>query len=190
MRKLIATEFYTLDGLMSDPKDEMDWVLGTFNDAMGTYENEMYTNADTLFLGAVTYKIFERYWPHAADDPKTSPGNVAMAHLINNARKIVFSRTIKDVSWKNSEVRSAIDPEEIRKMKGIQGKNMLLVGSAMIVQQMTNLGLIDEYHLLVHPVILGRGKPLFKDIPEKHRLALIGTKDFGNGVVLLKYTTK
>ena len=187
MRKLIATEFYTLDGLMSDPKDEMDWVTGTFNDAMGMYENEVYTDADTLLLGSVTYKIFEGYWPHAADNPNTLPGDVAMARLINNARKIVFSRTLKDVSWQNTEVRTAIDPEEIKKMKKLPGRNMLLVGSASIVQQMTNLGLIDEYHLLLHPVILGRGKPLFKDIPEKHNLALIGTKDFGNGVVLLRY---
>jgi dihydrofolate reductase len=190
MRKLIATEFYTLDGLMSDPKDKMDWVTGTFNDEMGTYEYKMYNETDTLFLGAVTYKIFESYWPHAADNPNTPPGDVALAHLINKARKIVFSRSLKSVSWQNSEVRPAIDPEEIRKMKKLPGKNMLLVGSASIVQQMTNLGLIDEYHLLMHPVILGKGKPLFKDIPETHKLFLIGTKDFGNGVVMLTYSTK
>jgi dihydrofolate reductase len=69
MRKLIATEFYTLDGMMSDPKDEMDWVTNTFNDEMGKYEGEVYDAADTLMLGRVTYKIFEGYWPHAAEKP-------------------------------------------------------------------------------------------------------------------------
>ena len=189
MRKIIATEFYTLDGMMSDPKDTMDWVLGTFNEEMGKYENEIYDSADTLLLGEVTYKIFEGYWPYAADNPDTPPGDVEMAHKINSIRKIVFSKTIKNVTWQNSEIFSDIDPEKLKAMKQSPGKSMLVVGSALIVQQLANLGLIDEYHLLLHPVVLGTGKPLFKDIKEKVNLKLLEAKDFGNGVVLLKYQT-
>jgi dihydrofolate reductase len=187
MRKIVATEFYTLDGLMSDPEDRMEWVLGTFNAEMGQYEGGIYDSADTLLLGAVTYKIFEGYWPNAADDPNTAPGEVEMAHKMNQIRKIVYSKSIRTVTWQNSELRPEIDAAELQRMKQAPGKDMIVVGSASIVQQLTDLGLVDEYHLLLHPVILGKGKPLFKGIREGRSLALVGTEDFGNGVVLLKY---
>lgn len=190
MRKIIVSEFYTLDGLMSDPKDEMDWVINNFSEYIGKYENELYDRADTLLLGRVTYKIFESYWPNAAKDPSTPKDNIEMAHKINNATKIVFSRTLQKVEWKNSILKKEINSEEIIKMKQQKGKDMLIVGSASIVQQFTNLGLIDEYHLLVHPIVLGIGKPLFKDINERQNLKLVETKTFKNGVVGLYYETK
>lgn len=187
MRKIIATEFYTLDGLISDPKDEMDWVLATFSEDVSKYENDLYDTIDTLLLGRVTYKIFESYWPNAADDPSTPKDNIEMAHKINNATKIVFSRTLEKVDWKNSKIMKAINPDEIMKMKRQDGKDMLIVGSADIVQQFTNLGLVDEYHFLVHPVILGVGKPLFTNIRDKNNLKLTKTMTFKNGVVGLCY---
>ena len=113
-----------------------------------------------------------------------------MAHKINNIAKIVFSHALKSVEWKNSLLLKEINPEEIIKMKQGKGKNMLVIGSASIVQQLTNLGLIDEYHLLVHPVVLGSGKPLFKDIRQKHDLKLLEAKIFRNGVVMLRYSLK
>ncbi len=94
---------------------------------------------------------------------------------------------MKDLAWSNSALKTEIVPEEIKKMKQEPGKNVLVAGSASIVQQLTNFGLVDEYHLLVHPVILGNGKPLFKDIRERHNLKLISTEVFKNGVVLLRY---
>jgi len=187
MRKIIVSEFYTLDGLMSDPQDEMDWVLSIFSEDVGKYEDELYNRMDTLLLGRVTYKIFESYWPQAATNPSTPKGDIEMAHKINNITKIVFSKTLLKVEWRNSRLIKEITPEEIRKMKQQKGKDMLIVGSANIVQQFTNLGLIDEYHLLVHPVVLGSGKPLFKDLKDRYKLKLINTKIFKNGVVLLHY---
>ena len=187
MRKIIVTEFYTLDGMMSDPKDEMDWVSGTFNDGMGKYEDEVYDGADTLLLGRVTYKIFENYWPRAAENPATSPGDVKMSHKINAMTKVVFSRTLDGTSWQNSMLLKEIDPKEIAAMKQRPGKNMLVAGSANIVQQFADLGLVDEYHLLLHPVVLGVGKPLFKNAKQRHNLQLLGSRNFGNGVLLLTY---
>ncbi len=187
MRKIVASEFYTLDGLMSDPKDEMDWVLSIFSEDVGKYENEIYDRMDTLLLGRVTYKIFESYWPQAAENPSTSEGDIEMAHKINNIMKIVFSKTLQKVEWKNSRLINEINPEEIMKMKKQKGKDMLIVGSANIVQQFTNLGLIDEYHFLIHPVVLSNGKPLFKNVTEKHNLKLLETKTFKNGVVGIYY---
>ena len=186
-RKIIATEFYTLDGLMSDPKDEMEWVLSTFSEDLGKYEDDLYERADTLILGRVTYKIFESYWPTAVDDPSTPKDNIEMARKINAATKIVFSKTLKEVTWKNSILKKEINSEEIKKLKQQNGKDILIVGSANIVQQFTNFDLIDEYHLMVHPVILSTGKPLFKNLKEKVNLKMIETKQFSNGVVGLFY---
>jgi len=190
MRKIIVSEFYSLDGLMSDPHDQMDWITGTFNDEMGKYESGLYDSADTLLLGRTTYKIFEGYWPTAASNPATSQGDIEMAHKINNITKIVFSHSMEDVSWENSKLLKEIKPEEIIKLKQKAGKNILVIGSSTIVQQLTNLGLIDEYHLLLHPVVLGSGKPLFKDIGQKHDLKLLEAKAFKNGVVMLRYAPK
>ena len=187
MRKIIVSEFYSLDGFMSDPEDKMEWVLGSFNDEMGKYESDLYDNADTLLLGRTTYKIFEGFWPQAASNPATSQGDIEMAHKINNMTKIVFSHTLESVDWKNSKLLKEINPEEIAKMKQEEGKNILVIGSASIVQQLTNLGLIDEYHLLLHPVVLGTGKPLFKNIRDRFDLKLVKIETFKNGVVLLLY---
>lgn len=187
MRKIIASEFYTLDGLMSDPEDKMEWVLGSFNEEMGKYEGDLYDSADTLLLGRTTYKIFEGYWPTATSNPATSKGDIEMANTMNRITKIVFSHSMEGVEWENSKLLKEINPEEIVKLKKEKGKNILVIGSASIVQQLTNLGLIDEYHLLVHPVVLGSGKPLFKEISQKKDLKLLEARAFSNGVVMLRY---
>jgi len=190
MRKIIATEFYTLDGLMSDPQDQMEWVTAAFSEDLGKYEDDLYNQSDTLILGRVTYKIFEGYWPTAGDNPSTPEGEKEMANKINTATKIVFSKTLKEITWKNSIIMNEINSEEIKKLKKKNGKDMLIVGSATIVQQFTNLGLIDEYHFMVHPVILHEGKPLCNNINEMRSLKLISTRTFSNGVVGLFYETK
>ncbi len=187
MRKIIVTEFCSLDGLMSDPKDQMDWVTATLSQDMGEYEKSVYDASDTLLLGRVTYKIFESYWPTAETNPAAFQGDAELAPTINNIQKIVFSKSLEKLTWSNSVLFTDIVPEEIRKMKEQPGKDILVVGSASIAQQLTNLGLIDEYHLLIHPVILGTGKPLFKDIKDRMNLKLVETKTFRNGVVLLRY---
>jgi dihydrofolate reductase len=187
MRKLIVTEFYSLDGFMSDLADQMDWVTTTFSQDMGKYVGDVYANADTLFLGDVTYSIMAAYWPTADTNPEAFQGDAEAAHVMNSLRKVVFSKNMKDLAWSNSVLKTEIVPEEIKKMKQEPGKNMLAAGSASIVQQLTNFGLVDEYHLLVHPVILGNGKSLFQGIRERHTLKLISTEVFTNGVVLLRY---
>lgn len=186
MRKIIATEFYTIDGLMSDPKDQLDWVTKSFSKDMGENVDSVYAQADTVFLGAVTYKIMASYWPTADTNPAFE-GDDEFAATMNNIKKIVFSKTPLTPEWKNSTFLSEINAEDIRKMKEAPGKDMLIAGSASIVQQFTNLDLVDEYHLLVHPVILAAGKTLFKDINKRRDLMLLEAKAFTNGVVSLRY---
>lgn len=187
MRKIIAMEFYSLDGLMSDPEDTQDWVIDNFSADMGEHIDAVFAASDTLILGATTYRIMASYWPTADTNPDAFEGDAAFASTINSMKKIVFSKAPLTPEWDNAEFVSEIDAGDIKRRKDAPGKNMLIQGSASVVQQLTNLGLIDEYHLLLHPVILGEGKPLFRGVEERHRLSLAGTKTFENGVVLLHY---
>jgi dihydrofolate reductase len=106
---------------------------------------------------------------------------------MNNLPKIVFSKTLQKAEWKNSRLIKENIKDEILKIKQQPGKDMVILGSASIVQTFTNLGLFDEYRLLLHPVVLGSGKPLFKDIKDRLKLKLMKTKTYKNGVVSLDY---
>ena len=185
MRKIITTTWVTLDGFIAGPNEEMDWVI--VDEEMGTYEDDVVSAADTLVLGRVTYQSFAGSWPYVPDNPNASEGEKAYARKLNAMRKIVFSRTLPTVEWNNSSLVKEVLPEEILKLKQEPGRDMLIYGSASIVRTLTNLGLIDEYQLLVHPVVLGGGKPLFQDIRDRRKLRLVKTKTFSSGVVGLYY---
>ena len=185
MRKIIVTMWVTLDGFIAGSNEEMDWVM--VDDEMGKYEDDMVSSADTLILGRVTYESFAGAWPHVPENPSASKGEVEYAHKVNAMRKIVFSKTLQKAEWNNSTLMKEIVPKEIEKLKQEPGRDMVIYGSASIVQQLTNLGFIDEYQLLVHPVVLGGGKPLFKGINDRGNLKLIKTRTFSSGVVGLHY---
>jgi dihydrofolate reductase len=187
MGNIVLTEWVTLDGYTSGPDNDMSFVGESFNAEMGAYESEILDTADTLLLGRVTYASFAGAWPFVPDNPNAAEEEKDYARRLNAKRKIVFSRTLERVDWNNSELLRSIDPEAIRKVKQETERNILIYGSSSIVQQLTNLGLIDEYQLLVHPVVVGDGKPLFKSITAKRRLKLASSKPFTSGVVLLTY---
>lgn len=187
MRKLIMTMWITLDGFIAGPNNEMDWLGPFFDQAMGKYEDDFTTAADTLLLGRVTYESFAGSWPNVPNNPDADPNEVAYAHKLNAMRKIVFSRTLENVEWNNSSLRREVVPAEIMQLKQEPGRDMIIYGSASLVQTLTNFGLIDEYQLLLHPVVLGSGKPLFKNIEHKVNLQLAQTKTHPSGVVVLYY---
>ncbi len=185
MRKIISTTWVTLDGFIAGPNGEMDWVI--VDEEMGVYEYDAVSAADTLLLGRVTYQSFAGSWPYVPDNPNASEGEKEYARKLNAMRKIVFSRTLPSVEWNNSSLMKEVLPEDIVKLKQEPGRDMLVYGSASIVQTLTNHGLIDEYQLLVHPVVSGGGKPLFQDIKERQKLKLVKTKTFPSGVIGLYY---
>ena len=187
MRNIITTTWVTLDGYIAGPNGEMDWIAEIYDEAMGVYENELVSQADALLLGRVTYQSFAGSWPHVPDNPNASEGEKAYARALNAMRKIVFSRTLESVEWNNSTLRKEIVPEEIEQLKREPGRDLLIYGSASIIQTLTNQGLIDEYQVLVHPVILRGGKPLFQDIKRQVKLQLVNTKKLPSGVVVLSY---
>ena len=187
MRKLIVTMWVTLDGFIAGPNGEMNWVGEFYDEAMGNYEMDLVSAADTLVLGRVTYQSFAGSWPHVPDNPNADKGEIEYARKLNAMRKIVFSKTLDSVEWNNSTLVKEITPAEITQLKQEQGRDMVIYGSASIVQALTNLGLIDEYQLLVHPLVLGDGKPLFQNIKDKVNLKLVQTKTHPSGVVVLTY---
>lgn len=184
MRRIIMFNLVSVDGFFAGPDGNIDWhvVDEEFNQAAV----EMITPFDTIVFGRVTYQLFEGYWPNAAKDPATSKEDRIIANKINEMRKIVFSKTLTNVGWMNSRLLHEIAPDEIAIWKQEAGKDMVIYGSGTIVRQLTNLGLIDEYRLLVNPVVLGQGKLLFDDA-QRTTLKLLDAKTFRSGNVLLTY---
>jgi dihydrofolate reductase len=183
MKKIIVFNLVTIDGLFAGPNGEIDWH--NYDDEMGAYSIEQMKSLGGLIFGRTTYELMASYWP----TPQGVKSEPVVAGIMNNIPKVVFSKTLKEVNdgpiWKNVMVFNEIKREEIIKLKEQKGKDIAIFGSGNIVQQFMKLGLIDEYRLVVNPLILGSGKPLFKDIKEK--LKLINTKVFKNGNVLLFY---
>lgn len=194
MRKVILAMQMTLDGFSTGPNGEMDW-LPPFNDEKSWEDlhEEMWNqlrSVDTLLLGRVTYQIWEKYWPAAAMSPSSSKSDVEFSEFADKTQKIVFSKTLEKTDWQNTRLVKENIAEEIEKMRHQPGKNMVVVGGAGIAQTFMRLGLIDEYYVTVHPVVLGMGKPLFGNLDDKIKLKLVGTKTFKTGAVELHYQPK
>jgi dihydrofolate reductase len=181
MRKVVLSMQVSLDGFIARPNGELDWHLvdGEFNE----YAKDLLDSVDTLVFGRVTYQLMAAFWPTATTN---GPVEARIAERLNTLPKVVFSRTLKKVEWKNSRLAEGGIAEEILKMKQQPGKDIGIGGSS-IVSALAPLGLIDEYRILVVPVVLGSGKPLFKDIKGSINLKLRKTKTFSSGLVLLTY---
>lgn len=193
MRKIVVFNLVSLDGYFAGADGNIDWHM--VDDEFNKFAIEQTSSFGTIIFGRVTYKIFEDFWPKAMNDSNMSPDDRKIGKIIDDVEKIVFSNSLKNVTWKNSKLFHEIDPKEIQKLKhgphsakGSRGvkKDMVIYGSGTIVQQLTNLGLIDEYRLLVNPIILGSGRLMFKDV-NKRALKLIDMRVFKNGNVLLRY---
>src|SRR4029078_2183158 len=179
MRKLIAAINMTLDGFC-------DHTAGIADEELHQHYNDLLRNADTLLYGRITYQLMESYWPSVLKNPTGNKPIDEFAVLIDNISKWVFSRTLRQVTWKNTILKKEVIKEEILALKQQEGKN-ILVGSPTLIITMAQLNLIDEYQLAIHPIILGRGLPLFKNIRDKINLTLLKTKTFGSGVAALYY---
>jgi dihydrofolate reductase len=177
MRKVILSMIVTLDGFFAGPNGEIDWHY--VDQEHNRHAVELLRSADALLFGRSTYQVMLSYWP-------TAPSS-EVADRMNSLPKIVFSRTLKHVEWKNSRLAGENIAEEISKMKREPGKDLLILGSAALVTCFMNLGLIDEYQILVNPIVLGGGKPLFNALNQRHKLKLIKTKTRNSGVVELYY---
>ena len=172
----------TLDGFIADADGELGWILGDAE--MSEYEIKMVSNADTILFGRKTYQDFAGYCAKVPDNPKADKWEEIFADKINALKKIVFSKSLTKAEWNDSTIVKKIVPEEIEKLKKESKKGIVIYGSASIIQELTKHELIDEYQFLVHPLILEKGIPLFKD---KVNLKLVKSEQFKSGVVLLTY---
>ena len=187
MRKLVVTSWMTLDGFVAGPNNEMDWVGRFYDEAMGEYETELVRGGDTLLLGRITYDSFAGSWPSVPDRDGVSEPERQYALLLNAMRKVVISRTITDPTWEHTDVLTDVRREDIEKLKAEAGRDIIVYGSASVVGQLTDLGLVDEYQLLTYPVVLGNGKPLFQGIASPADLALVSSAAMPSGVIKSMY---
>jgi dihydrofolate reductase len=179
MRKLIAAINMTLDGFC-------DHTAMIADEELHQHYNELLRNADTLIYGRKTYQLMESFWPSVVKNPTGNKPFDEFAVLIDNISKIVYSRTLRNVDWKNTKLKKEVIKEEILELKQQTGKN-IGVGSPSLIVTLTQLGLIDEYQLCIHPVILGNGLSLFKNIKDRINLKLLKTKSFSSGAITLCY---
>lgn len=184
MRKLIMVNLSSVDGCYAGDDGNVDWHNA--DDEVMEYCVEVLKGIDTMLFGRVTYELYESYWPLVLDSPDSAEHDRAVARMLGGARKIVYSKSKKDSFWKNSELHSAFDPEEIRQLKKQDGKDMLICGSGTIVHELTNHGLIDEYQFIVAPVILGAGRRIFGYAPQIE-LKNARTRLFDSGHLLVVY---
>jgi dihydrofolate reductase len=182
MRKLIAAINMTLDGFC-------DHTAGIADDELHEHYNQLLSTADTILWGRTTYQLMESYWPAIVKNPTGNKPEDEFAVLIDNISKIVYSRTLKNVDWKNTELKKEVMKEEISELKQSRngGSKNILVGSPSLIVALTQLDLIDEYQLCVHPIVSGNGLPLFKNVKGRMNLKLLKTKPFGSGAVTLYY---
>jgi dihydrofolate reductase len=195
-RRIVMFNWMTANGYFAGPDGNLDWVVPDEEQAKAAAEG--IPNYDTVLFGRRTYELFEKFWRDAVDDDSSAapdphhPGQQTREHRaiaiwLNEMTKLVFSRTLKDVTWRNSRVLREFDPREIETMKSQLGKDMMIFGSGSIVSQLTQHGLIDEYQFVVCPVFLGSGRPLLSRVSKNSKLDLVEAKQYRSGDVMLRY---
>jgi dihydrofolate reductase len=197
-RKIVVFDRFSADGYFSAADGALDWAVPDADLDRGAAGK--LGDSDTMLFGRRTYDMFESFWPHVLKDPATAPDPHnpgrhtpemrSLAEWINAAKKIVFSKTRGEVSWTNSELRRDIVPREIEALKAQPGKTIMLFGSGSVVSRLSELGLIDEYQLVVCPVLLGGGRSLVSGMAGRVSLELLEARPFPSGNVMLRFAPK
>jgi dihydrofolate reductase len=198
MRKIIAFDRVSADGYFAAPDGDLSWAVPDEEHDRGVAEHTTASpSGGTMLLGRRTYDMFESFWPHVLDespdapDPhaegRRSPEMRAMAVWINEATKLVVSRSRESVTWKNSRILRGIDPAEIDALRREPGSDIMLFGSGSVVSQLTELGLVDEYQFIVSPVLLGGGRSLVDGVSRRVGLELLEAAPSKAGNVKLRY---
>lgn len=187
MRKLVLQEFISLDGLVAGPNGSVDFIPAAMQGDrhFGKDQVALMDATDTLVLGRATYEMFSGYWPHVTEGEEQ-----AFADKFNALRKIVFSKTLKRAPWgKWGDARIVRDNivDEVARLKRQPGKNVLVSGSVSIARSLIDHGLIDEYRLVVCPVVLGKGLPLFRDGMQSISMNLVDVHALDRGAVSAIY---
>ncbi|HEX6872638.1 MAG TPA: dihydrofolate reductase family protein [Micromonosporaceae bacterium] len=183
MRKIVLTMSISADGFIEGPNREIDWHL--VDDELHYHFNEQLRGMGAFLSGRTTYELMAGFWPTADADPASTPPMVEFAGIWRDKPKFVFSRTLPQAGWHTTIMRD-VKVEQIEALKSQPGGDLAL-GGAELAAAFRELDLIDEYRVYVHPVLIGRGKPLFQPTDRRTPLQLIETRTFGNGVVMLHH---
>jgi dihydrofolate reductase len=179
LRRLIVSEMVTVDGFFAGPNGELDWFVQ--DEALDKFANDLLESVDTILYGRATYQMMAGYWPHARG---------SFADRTNRLPKLVFSATLDETpwgDWGNARPVKGVLAEEVAKLKNESGNDIVIYGSGSIVQALMRLGAIDEYRLVMNPVVLGAGRPLFGGLDEKRNLRLAEAVSWPSGCVALTY---
>ena len=195
--RVVTSTFVTIDGYMVGPDEDISWVIEGFDPEMQADIAADMSRWDVFLLGRVTYEIFVAYWPTAVpydegDDVNPAEGkeDPRIIRALNERPKLVFSTTLAGSDWNNTRVVRGGLEDEVRELKRQPGKAVNVQGSASIVQALARADLIDEYHLYVHPVLLGAGTPLFATGLDRQDFELAHLKRYENGVAAMNYERK
>jgi len=187
VRKLFITEYVTLDGVFEDPgggegTKHGGWSFQFWGEEAMKYKFDELFASDAMLLGRVTYEGFAKAWPSMKDD-------VGFADRMNSIPKYVVSTTMtpEELTWNNSHLIRENLAEDVARLKQQEGLDIMVAASGKLVQTLMQQNLIDEYRLMVHPVVLGSGRHLFTDGIDKTVLKLVGTKTFNSGIVIITY---
>lgn len=186
MRKIKLQMQLSLDGFVSGAQGEMDWLIADWDEVLRNYVTCLTNSADTFLLGRATGEGMAVYWPTVPGNPESKEEEKWMAEKLNRSAKIVFSKTVTHINWTNVRVANDI-VEEVRELKKEPGKDIIIYGGAGIVSSFIRENLIDEYHLFINPVIIGKGKTIFNNVKETTNLKLIKTIQSVTGIVVLQY---
>jgi dihydrofolate reductase len=182
MRRLTVFNNVSLDGYFTDADGDMSWAHNN-DPEWNAFAAENAGGGGALLLGRVTYELMASFWP-TAQAMKTMP---EVAKGMNSMPKIVASRTLREPAWSNTMVVRSDLPAAVRKIKREDGPDIAILGSGSIVSQLAQEGLIDEYQIVVQPIVLGSGRTLFEGVKEKLRLKRTTSRTFGNGNVFARY---
>jgi dihydrofolate reductase len=174
--RLVVTEYVTLDGVMEAPNK---WSFPFWSDEAAQFKFDELFASDALLLGRVTYEGFAAAWPSMKDE-------AGFADRMNNLPKFVVSTTLNTLEWNNSHLITGNVAEEVARLKQQPGRDLLLAGSADLLGTLMQHALVDEYRLMVHPVVVGTGKRLFKE-GSMATMQLVGTKTLSSGIIILSY---
>lgn len=182
MRKLVVFNSITLDGYFTDANGDMSWAHKN-DPEWDAFTAENAKGGGVLLFGRVTYELMASFWP----TPAAMEMMPDVAKGMNNLPKVVFSRTLDEASWNNTKLVKSDMVEEVRKMKNESGDDMVILGSGTIVSQLSEHKLIDEYQMVMNPIVLGKGRTMFEGMKEKLMLKRTNTRTFDNGNVVLSY---
>jgi dihydrofolate reductase len=191
MRKVTLWMGMSFDGFTSGVNEQLDWLVPyvTAPEGMAIFR-KLRERCDTILLGRVNYEGFFGYWPPVKDDPKASPDQVDISRWMDDVPKVVFSRSLREVTWKNARLARGTAAEEVAALKRAPGKDIIIQNSTRLTRSLLEAGLVDELNISVAPVVVGEGRALFAGLEKRIDLRQADLTRFDNGTFCVRYEVK